>query len=353
MSDELAPTWPKDRALRLDVLRCLSALLVLVYHLAFTATFRVPGAAVWPVAQYGFVGVDIFFVISGYVILQSVLDHSPTHFALSRLIRLLPAFAACMVLTALVTGAVKGRGLDLRLLLANLTFFPGVVGMPYIDDVYWSLSEEVTFYILIASLVMVVRPQRLAAAFTIVVGVHLIQRFLSYAGLDPIAVVELPVSPWFAFFGLGMAARWWSSGHRSACVATLFVVSVATATLVEIDRTKSLAAYRGISLSPAIPLTLVALAVAFVCMPSDRTLNMPPWRYLLLAASGSTYPLYLLHQEIGYRLLSQMLRLGAPRIATPLLVGVAIIALSVAVHCWFDAPLRSWLQRRFGLCKPI
>ncbi len=328
---------------------------MLVYRLEFTATFRVPGAAAWPWVQYGFVGVDIFFVISGYVILQSVLDRPTGQFALSRLIRLLPAFAVCMLLTSLVSGAASGRWPGPGLLLANLSFFPGAWGLPYIDDVYWSLGEEVQFYVLIAVPVMAATPRHLAAAFCAFVAVDLMQRLLFHAGMGLVGGFELPAAPWLAFFALGMVARWWTSGRRSASVVALFVVSAASAALVEIDRTRSLAAYHGISLSAGVPLAMGALAVAFVHLPASRAGAMPQrWLPLLLAASSPTYPLYLLHQEIGYLLLARSLALGVPPTLAPLLAATAIIALSFAVHAGIDVPLRRWLQRRLGLsgCGP-
>lgn len=100
-------------------------------------------------------GVEVFFMISGYLISASVLRHnSARSFLLDRMIRIYPAFLPVVILI-FVLGPVANyhyfSGVDLfqwiGLLVANVLFFPGVVPMEAALVVAWSLSYEAVFYL--------------------------------------------------------------------------------------------------------------------------------------------------------------------------------------------------------------
>lgn len=93
-----------SRIPELDLLRFLAAIAVVFFHYAFRGyagddltTMHYP--ALEPVAQYGFLGVHLFFMISGFVILMTAGDGSVKRFIASRASRLLPAFWVCCTIT--------------------------------------------------------------------------------------------------------------------------------------------------------------------------------------------------------------------------------------------------------------
>lgn len=150
----------KPRLTELDALRGVAAVLVVTYH--FTSGYG--GEFGWgptrplfnfPVAQ---AGVAIFFVISGFVIsLTLERSNSVQDFAASRFSRLFPIFwAACALTTALIliTGFdpfhLTGLGI-----LTTATMLNGLVGEPFVDPSYWTLTRELLFYVLIAGLYFV------------------------------------------------------------------------------------------------------------------------------------------------------------------------------------------------------
>ena len=90
----------------LDGLRLLAALSVVLYHYAFRSLGAdgltdVAIPSISHIARYGYVGVYLFFIISGFVIACSAENRTAMAFALSRGVRIYPGFLLCMTATAL------------------------------------------------------------------------------------------------------------------------------------------------------------------------------------------------------------------------------------------------------------
>ncbi len=141
----------------IDGLRAIAVMAVLFYHLGFS---WIPG---------GFLGVDLFFVISGYVITRLLLDSIERSggldlraFYLARIRRLLPALAFMLVTTAIAVGiwapdTIKRFLIDTPFALTgsmnwwlvgrHLDYFEAI-GRPPLLQHTWSLAVEAQFYLL-------------------------------------------------------------------------------------------------------------------------------------------------------------------------------------------------------------
>jgi peptidoglycan/LPS O-acetylase OafA/YrhL len=175
-----------------DVLRLFAALLVIFGH-----AFRLTGEAGVTFAGTGVAttGVKIFFVISGYLVAQSLLrDGDPRRFLQRRLLRIVPGLAAVVVLTAFVLGpALSTLSVPAYFAapgtwayLANLAFHPAdaLPGMfaaniapDEVNGSLWSLAPEMSMYLLLPALAAVsfaltraYRMFALAAGLVTVVG---------------------------------------------------------------------------------------------------------------------------------------------------------------------------------------
>jgi peptidoglycan/LPS O-acetylase OafA/YrhL len=99
----------KTRFTEIDLLRFLAAFSVMFFH--YTIRGYADGDELSPVkfsmlsifSRYGYLGVDLFFLISGFVILMTAIDRSAKSFIISRMVRLYPAFWMCCTLTFLIT----------------------------------------------------------------------------------------------------------------------------------------------------------------------------------------------------------------------------------------------------------
>ncbi|MET0338438.1 MAG: acyltransferase, partial [Caulobacter sp.] len=186
---------PRRDIVGIDLLRFAAALSVLVYHLGHRAWAppieeaqirrMIPDAPAYPelepVAWLGWVGVEIFFVISGYVIASSAERASPFAFARSRALRLAPAIWVCSTITlgavALVTGP-DSETLKLYARTLALPFFPKA---PWIDSVYWTLIVELVFYAMIFALLLMDAVRKIGA-FAMTLGMVSSTMWFAHAG---------------------------------------------------------------------------------------------------------------------------------------------------------------------------
>lgn len=145
----------KTRILGLDILRFIAALGILSYHYLFIGPLQgyYSYDIFHPIAFLGEFGVDLFFIISGFVILYSTTScKTPKKFLLSRAIRIYPAFLLCSAIVLLLGIFMPNTQLhDLLFRWINsFTFFEDLWGVDPLSGVYWTLMVEVKFYVLVA-----------------------------------------------------------------------------------------------------------------------------------------------------------------------------------------------------------
>ena len=121
----------------LDSLRGLAALGVMAYHYAEDRNY------------YGMLGVELFFVISGFVILMSLEKvKSLCEFALHRAARLYPAYWFSVAVVG--TATLCQSQFDLVTLVINVTMLQGFMHVDNLIDPYWTLTYELWFYVVMA-----------------------------------------------------------------------------------------------------------------------------------------------------------------------------------------------------------
>ncbi len=146
------------RIAEVDALRGIAAAIVVLYH--YTQRYGEFAASLpeqYPIAgepffkvPWGHFGVQLFFMISGFVILMTVMKvKSVGEFALLRFVRLYPAFWTACIVTFAITHAfdLPLREVSPAWAAINLTMVPDMFKVPYIDAVYWTLQQEMMFYV--------------------------------------------------------------------------------------------------------------------------------------------------------------------------------------------------------------
>lgn len=229
MSDRDGPRLPKGRNNAFDLLRLVGALLVIVEH----SWILTGHAAVLPAASgtgVGLIGVDIFFLTSGFLISASWLsDPSPGRFFARRALRIYPALFVAIAVLALLVGplltALPVRAyiasaetyeyLTRNLLILPLNYdLPGVYeNLPYPDAVsgsLWTIRIEVLCYFGVAVLGLAgVLKRRAPLVVLAIAGLVMttVIRLTDYHGvlIPHLLGVEAPEP--ITFFLLGMLAR--------------------------------------------------------------------------------------------------------------------------------------------------
>ena len=141
-----APT--NKRYEELDSLRGIAALLVVFFH------FTLGRSEYNTFFKLGTTGVDLFFIISGFVIFMSLQKTSKgLDFVINRVSRLYPTYWAAvsftfliLLLAAIYKGQPNLSELGLKF-IGNLTMFQFYLGIPNLDGPYWTLKIEMLFYI--------------------------------------------------------------------------------------------------------------------------------------------------------------------------------------------------------------
>lgn len=314
----------------LDYARLGAALSVLAFHYFFngiaggkiTSVTAIP--ALVDVAKYGYLGVEFFFLISGYVIFYTARNKSPGGFATSRAVRLYPAFWVALLLTASFATVLGGNkmAVECRQVLLNLTMVPKLLGVRPVDGVYWTLQMELQFYALVLLLLLLGLRRHLDRIFVLWPVLMLVA---SLAGRPTMPLL----GGYYAFFAGGALfavmrerATWPALGSLAICLFLAMSNSIKHAGEVADVRGQ---AYSAIAVG-----TIVACQFAFFFVlntPRGLALRLPGSRL----AGGLTYPVYLLHAHIGYMLLSRFATDANRALAYPMVIAF-VFGLAWAVH---------------------
>jgi peptidoglycan/LPS O-acetylase OafA/YrhL len=140
---------PPQRIQELDVLRGVAALVIFFFHCTLCRS------EAYPLLKLGVTGVDLFFMISGFVIYLTISHTSHCkNFVINRLARLYPAYWTCVTVTAILIllqgWYFKGSFSDITTdFLGNLTMIQSYLGIRNLDEQYWTLVIELLFYLTI------------------------------------------------------------------------------------------------------------------------------------------------------------------------------------------------------------
>lgn len=221
---------PMPRLAELDALRGLAALAVALYHYTYFLPFMLPDATPAPVSVWwGCYGVQLFFAISGFVILGTLeRTRDLGRFVPARAKRLLPEYWGAMAVTALVASVFAPERLRVDPLtwVSNLPMMQLWTGTRMVDDVYWSLNVEIGFYAAMALASKLGWTRRIE----VVVFGWLIAKWLLAAAGAPDWLVLLLLTDHAPWFGTGLVAwRLWTGERRLRDQAPVLAAIVAGA----------------------------------------------------------------------------------------------------------------------------
>lgn len=339
---------PEARAHRvpvLDLARFLAAVAVVAYHYGFQGGVAgefmdtyVPGLGA--VTQYGYLGVDVFFVISGFVIAWSAEGQRAGRFAWSRWLRVYPTFVFCVLLTsAVVTLAGDARlAVTGRQVLVNLLIDARHLGQPFVDGVYWTIVYEVQFYAMVAIGLAVPWLRRHATAC---LTLWLLLSVLNAFVLHKSALAHLLISNFSGLFIAGMMLYRLHRGRFSAANIALFVAALGFALAMELQMADVRFVPLHTAWSPWIVGVLFLVPVALLSLALRRRFA-PATERALQRIGALTYPLYLLHATIGYVLIDRL----APRLGAVAAIALTVLAM-LALAAWVAASVEPRLKAFF------
>lgn len=294
----------------IDGLRTIAVLPVLLFHAGFLSIAGIP------IAPGGYVGVDVFFVISGYLISKIIHAEitgdrwSVTTFYARRVRRIFPAlfvvYAACLVWAgayglSLDAEAVRSAVLSSVLFVSNLHFAgqsgyfdTGLQNNPLLHT--WSLSIEEQFYILFPLLLISLRraseTMRFSVLALLVVASFAASVFLTATAADS-AYYSLSARAWE--LGIGSLLAVWGPVRMSRGLAEILGISGLAAILVAILSFDKATAFPGPwAILPVLGAAAVILSGSSEKTSASRFLSLAPLRGIGLIS----YSLYLWHWPV-------------------------------------------------------
>jgi exopolysaccharide production protein ExoZ len=331
----------------IQALRFVAALLVVITHATFYVSERlVPGYPVW---SSGAAGVDIFFVISGFVMAlssQSLIgrpDGART-FMLRRLSRIVPLywFATTLKLAAIIAvpATVLNGGLDVGHIVKSYLFLPSYNesgGLHPVVAVGWTLNFEMFFYVVFA-LAMVLRVPPLPF-----VGVL-------FAGLSVAALFRQPDWPAVAFW-LDTILLEFVAGMVIArlCLAGVRVPPAIAAAMTAVGFAGLLWPWGAVPdmmrvLVWGIPAALIVAGIAQLEPVLQGRVPAP-----LMLLGDSSYALYLFHPMIAPAAPALLAKVAFPNVPLSILLSIALaIGSALVVYRFGERPVTAMLKGAVG-----
>jgi peptidoglycan/LPS O-acetylase OafA/YrhL len=339
-----APTAPQigktpARLTEIDALRGLAAIAVVLFHYTtrYMELYKFDGAPTFSFS-YGHYGVNLFFIISGFVIFMTLeKTRRPMDFVVSRFSRLFPVFWVAIFVTFAITHALglPGKLVDLGSAVANMLMFHNLFRVPHVDGVYWTLEVELLFYCGMFLLFRVGKLERIHAAL-----IALMLLRVAYFVMERAFGISLPWMlyrllilssiPWFA---IGIAIYLatsrtepgaWKAPARTAALAVLTLLVTGSATLA--------------TLGAVFGLMVFCAATAWL-----RWLRSGLFVWL----GAISYPLYLIHENIGWSLQLQLVQRGVPTDGIIVITLLASLALATLLHRAVEMPAMAWIRNRY------
>ncbi|MEV0281660.1 acyltransferase [Streptomyces sp. NPDC050610] len=309
----------------LDGLRLIAALMVALYHYggrtgevgqAWGGSPRAQFPSLSTAFSYGCLGVQIFFVISGFVICMSGWGRPLRSFFASRVARLYPAYWAAILIVTVVFALpwVAYKTVSPSDTLMNLTMLQMPVGAHRVLGVCWTLWAELRFYALFA--LFVVLPGATRHRVVLFCAVWTLGAVLADASHQEfLKTVLMPeYAPYFiGGVGLYLIHRFGHSALAWGIVGVSFLIGqhYAVAALWHTPNPHFFS-YR----SPYVIIAIVAAGYAAVAAIALGKFHWANWRWLTVAGA-LTYPFYLVHEHLGWVVIAVLHRkLGIPSYAT-------------------------------------
>ena len=336
-----------ERIAGLDVLRGFAAAAVMLHHHGQYYDELYPGRIPLSVdLGPGHFGVELFFIISGFVILMTIeRKQTVREFAISRAARLMPAFLAALVMATVIRTLSPVPVLDTPTVpqfLANLTMAPALFGQTPMDMPYWTLTYELVFYI----------------------GMGLI-----------LALGMLRWAEWFGLLAVAVGCLFIATldvrlHHRSSIVllvyySNFFLIGICLyrihtrmtrpitwiALVVAIAVTALGGGERSFDTPGRIYLPLTIAFTALVWFAISRHGKLLAWRPLVLLGVIS-YPLYLVHVVLGFAVIRWSVTQGWTTIEGVVAAGVVSIIAATLLHYFVEVPGARWVRTALNRRQP-
>ncbi len=330
-----------ERIAVLDSFRALAIVSVVLFHTFYYVNhspgeLRIDLGEPWStIFSYGFLGVEFFFIISGFVIFMT-LRTAPTFtdFAWRRFARIYPAY---LLSAAIIWLGVRALGYEVyQRSVYDLLVAPAIWTLPFhgalVSGVFWTLVVEVQFYFLIGVIFYTCKDRWFGVGWLLLSLVCIICQLFS-----PYLVARLSILGFVPFFTAGICFNRLYHGDFKLIDAVCGLVAFGT--FVYFWRSK-----------PELLFIVFGMLVLFLLFVLGKLpfLAVEP----LLFLGGISYSWYLLHFELPIALIWRLQKAGFPLIAAVPMGLASALVLAAAMMRWIEQPAKTALNLLYRRWRP-
>lgn len=340
----------KHRILELDALRGIAALSVVFFHFTLGHTQ----------ATYGFnigcVGVDLFFIISGFVIFMTI-EKCVTwkDFAISRFSRLYPAywfcvsFTFCVLLlsnTELPFESYESTHNFFIKYLANLTMFEYYLKIGYLDGSYWTLAVELIFYFFMSLVLIFNKKNKVELYGTLALLIVLLHRyffdFIENHSLLHTIRHSIPLLSYFPLFFSGILI-YKIKFEKSVYWRWLLLLCCYGIQLYLFQKCYENNLF--VTFKEYVTVISFIYCIFFIFLAGKLGFIINKFTTWL---GGISYSLYLIHQSIGVNVIIPQLTLrGIPFWVAAFTAIVVVLILATCIYNFIEKPSLQFIRKKY------
>lgn len=338
----------KKRLLGLDVVRAISAILIVLYHYTYRYgeheifnqysivwSFQVP---------WGCLAIVTFFMLSGFLVYdEAVRSVRPIKYFFKRCCRLFPVLWAAIIITLLFEIMLFPSAIPtLKEIILNFTGCPQILGARYVDGAYWTLQYEFVFLIWITLSIMLNKLLKKSVADYIIVFLVIISIFIyAIQFLSPdtdIALLRLLMMPeYIGVFSLGYFTNKFFQMEKRLKMEPIIAICW-------------LSCFIWLAFERLIFLLINWFIVIYIVYKKERSFinrkNIITTVFVKVASFS--YPLYLIHQNVGYCVINVLIKNGCDSeviLIIPILVSVII---AFMLNTLIEKPILNLVRSRMN-----
>ena len=331
------------RLVGLNYIRGISSLLILFYHYTtrYQDIFHNAGAEIshkglW----WGSWAVSTFFILSGFLTVYNLKQDVTAHsFLKKRAVRLYPAYWVCLIITTVVVNLFMERyKVSALTFVFNISMLQGFIGIKNVDGAYWTLTYEILFYIIVALTIIAGNFISLKniyekVAFVWIGFTVVYEVVLSKVGISSFALSLLTNYAHLFVIGISIFYIFHSRKNYLSFVNLIFAVFVH---FVKYDVVYTVFVI-------AVIVLVFLLVKKEISFKYDNVLNL---------LSEISFPLYLIHQLMGYTIIYYFDTLWGFKTCGIVVAFVISLIVAYLIHGFVEKPMVSLSKndRRKDIC---
>lgn len=309
----------------LDYMRGMACLLVVLYH--YTTRLVELFSEVecdWLIkVPFGYMGVSVFFLLSGYLSLRHYKEETtPWQYIKSKVKRLYPCYWCAVILTFCTTSLLlRERSVPLKSFLVNLTMLESFLGVVPVDGAYWTLANELLFYFFIFVFFVVLKKRskftQLAIGWLLIANAILCfdKRSMMFMLSNKLFMAQ--------YAHMFLAGGLIYSLFNEEELKSLNIIGLLFCILTQI---------RVFSIGYSVFFLASICLLTYYIVKENNNANDTKLMFVskpLVFLASISYPLYLIHQNVGYSIIMNLYRAG---IRNEVIIVIPIIILSLLAY---------------------